>query len=131
MKYTPGDTAITTFTIASTELWKNGAGEPQEHTEWHQSLRQTRRDRSRTLAIEALVSFSKAGNAPSRGTTSSPAARVHDILVADKIGFLHSSPVPECVPSPSIVTLQVTRILPVTISGLRLLRVMLFIVTVS
>ena len=22
------------FTIASTERWKNGAGEPQEHTEW-------------------------------------------------------------------------------------------------
>jgi len=29
MKCTPGGTAITTFTIASTERWKNGAGEPQ------------------------------------------------------------------------------------------------------
>ena len=34
MKYTAGGTAIATFTIASTECWKNGAGEPQEHTEW-------------------------------------------------------------------------------------------------
>ena len=34
MKYTPGGTAITTFTMASTEGWKNGSGEPQEHTEW-------------------------------------------------------------------------------------------------
>ena len=34
MKYTPGGTAIATFTIASTERWKNSAGEPQEHTEW-------------------------------------------------------------------------------------------------
>ena len=34
MKYTVGGTAIATFTIASTERWKNGAGEPQEHTEW-------------------------------------------------------------------------------------------------
>ena len=34
MKYTPSGTAITTFTMASTERWKNGAGEPQEHTEW-------------------------------------------------------------------------------------------------
>ncbi|HEX8802109.1 MAG TPA: single-stranded DNA-binding protein [Terriglobales bacterium] len=34
MKYTPGGTAIATFTIASTERWKNSASEPQEHTEW-------------------------------------------------------------------------------------------------
>ena len=34
MKYTPGGTAIATFTIASTERWKNSAGEPQEHSEW-------------------------------------------------------------------------------------------------
>jgi single-strand DNA-binding protein len=34
LKYTPGGTAITTFTIAGTERWKNSAGEPQEHTEW-------------------------------------------------------------------------------------------------
>ena len=34
MKYTPGGTAITTFTVANTERWKNSAGEPQEHTEW-------------------------------------------------------------------------------------------------
>jgi single-strand DNA-binding protein len=34
MKYTAGGTAIATFTIASTERWKNSAGEPQEHTEW-------------------------------------------------------------------------------------------------
>ena len=43
----------------------------------------------------------------------------------------HSSPVPECVPRPSMVNLQTTRILPVTISLLRLWRVMLFIVVVS
>jgi hypothetical protein len=43
----------------------------------------------------------------------------------------HSSPVPECVPSLSMVTFEVTKILPVTISALRLVRVMLFIVTVS
>jgi single-strand DNA-binding protein len=34
MKYIPSGTAIATFTIASTERWKNSAGEPQEHTEW-------------------------------------------------------------------------------------------------
>ena len=34
MRYTPGGTAIATFTIASTERWKNSAGEPQEHTQW-------------------------------------------------------------------------------------------------
>ena len=34
MKYTAGGTAIATFTIASTERWKNSAGEPHEHTEW-------------------------------------------------------------------------------------------------
>ena len=34
MKYTAGGTAISTFTIANTERWKNSAGEPQEHTEW-------------------------------------------------------------------------------------------------
>src|ERR1700759_5501276 len=31
MKYTPGGTAITTFTMASTECCKYGVGEPQEH----------------------------------------------------------------------------------------------------
>ena len=30
-------TAIATFTIASTERWKNGTGEQQEHTEWFNS----------------------------------------------------------------------------------------------
>jgi single-strand DNA-binding protein len=34
MKYTPGGTAITTFSVASTERWKNSGGELQEHTEW-------------------------------------------------------------------------------------------------
>ncbi len=34
MKYTPAGTAITTFSVASTERWKNNSGEPQEHTEW-------------------------------------------------------------------------------------------------
>ena len=34
MKYTAGGTAIATFTTASTERWKNSAGEPEEHTEW-------------------------------------------------------------------------------------------------
>ena len=34
MKYIAGGTPITTFTIASTERWKNSAGGPQEHTEW-------------------------------------------------------------------------------------------------
>ena len=50
MKYTPGGTAIATFTIASTERWKNSAGEPQEHTEWFnvKVLRQTRRGHGRT-----------------------------------------------------------------------------------
>jgi single-strand DNA-binding protein len=34
MKYTPGGTAITTFSVASAERWKNNGGELQEHTEW-------------------------------------------------------------------------------------------------
>ena len=34
MKYIPSGTAIAAFTIASSERWKNSAGEPQEHTEW-------------------------------------------------------------------------------------------------
>ena len=34
MKYTPGGTAITTFSVDSTERWKNNSGELQEHTEW-------------------------------------------------------------------------------------------------
>jgi len=34
MKYTAGGTAIATFTIASTERWKNSAGEPLEIA-WH------------------------------------------------------------------------------------------------
>ena len=34
MKYIPSGTAIATFTIASTERWKNSAGEPLEIA-WH------------------------------------------------------------------------------------------------
>ena len=34
MKYIPSGSAIAAFTIASSERWKNSAGEPQEHTEW-------------------------------------------------------------------------------------------------
>ena len=76
MKYTPGGTAITTFTIASTERWKNGAGEPQEHTEWFNIKALANAPRSwPNTCTKAAGSFSKAGNGPSPGTTSSPAAR--------------------------------------------------------
>ena len=69
MKYTPGGTAIATFTIASTERWKNSAGEGQEHTEWFNI-------RSSANAPRSWPNTStKAGNGPNRGMTSSPAAR--------------------------------------------------------
>lgn len=35
MKYTPGGTAICKFRIATTEVYKDREGNPQERTEWH------------------------------------------------------------------------------------------------
>jgi single-strand DNA-binding protein len=34
-RYLPSGEAVTNFSIATTEKWKNKSGEPQEHTEWH------------------------------------------------------------------------------------------------
>lgn len=36
IRYTPSGTAVASFSIATTENWKNRDGEKQEHTEWHQ-----------------------------------------------------------------------------------------------
>jgi single-strand DNA-binding protein len=35
MRYTPSGLAVANVTIATTEAWKNKAGEAQESTEWH------------------------------------------------------------------------------------------------
>jgi single-strand DNA-binding protein len=34
-RYLPSGDAVTNFSIATTEKWKNKSGEQQEHTEWH------------------------------------------------------------------------------------------------
>jgi single-strand DNA-binding protein len=34
-RYLPSGEAVTNFSIATSEKWKNKSGEPQEHTEWH------------------------------------------------------------------------------------------------
>jgi len=35
MKYTPGGTAVSKFTLATNERWTSKTGEKQERTEWH------------------------------------------------------------------------------------------------
>jgi single-strand DNA-binding protein len=35
VRYTPKGTAVATFSVATTERWKDQEGQPQEHTEWH------------------------------------------------------------------------------------------------
>lgn len=35
LKYTPGGAAIATFSMATTEKWKDKSGQQQEKTEWH------------------------------------------------------------------------------------------------
>lgn len=35
VRYLPNGDAVSNFSIATTEKWKNQAGEPQEATEWH------------------------------------------------------------------------------------------------
>jgi single-strand DNA-binding protein len=35
MRHTTSGTAVTNFSMATNEKWKNSAGEPQERTEWH------------------------------------------------------------------------------------------------
>lgn len=34
MRYTPGGSPVTTFTVAAGRQWKDGSGEPREETEW-------------------------------------------------------------------------------------------------
>src|SRR6516225_1572803 len=76
MKYTTGGTAIATFTTASTERWKNSAGELQEHTEWFNIKALANAPRSwPNTCIKAAGSSSKAGNEPSPGMTSSRAGK--------------------------------------------------------
>jgi len=76
MKYTPGGTAIATFTIASTERWKNGAGDRRNTPSGSTSRPLANAPRSwPNICTKAAGSLSKAGNGPSPGTTSNPAAR--------------------------------------------------------
>lgn len=35
MKYTPSGVAVATFSMATSESWKDGDGQQQERTEWH------------------------------------------------------------------------------------------------
>src|SRR4029077_4937128 len=35
VRYTPGGAAVAKFSIATTEVWNDKAGQEQEHTEWH------------------------------------------------------------------------------------------------
>jgi single-strand DNA-binding protein len=76
MKYIAGGTAITTFTIASTERWKNSGGEPQEHTEWFNIKVFGKRAEiiAEHLHKRSRI-FLEGGNGPSPGTISNPAAR--------------------------------------------------------
>ena len=34
LRYAGSNTVIATFSVASTERWKDGNGDPKEHTEW-------------------------------------------------------------------------------------------------
>ena len=35
VRYTPKGTAVATFSVATTERWKDQDGQQKEHTEWH------------------------------------------------------------------------------------------------
>jgi single-strand DNA-binding protein len=35
LRHTPGGTAVAKFSVATNEVWKDKAGQKQEHTEWH------------------------------------------------------------------------------------------------
>ena len=35
VRYTQNETPVATFSVASTERWKDSEGNKQEHTEWH------------------------------------------------------------------------------------------------
>ena len=76
MKYTAGGTAIATFTIASTERWKNSAESRRNTPRGSTSRPSANVPRSLpNICTKAAGSFSKAGNEPSPGMTNSPAAR--------------------------------------------------------
>ena len=35
LRHTPGGAAVAKFSVATNEVWKDKAGQKQEHTEWH------------------------------------------------------------------------------------------------
>ena len=37
-RYTPADTAVANFTVATNESWKDASGENQDKTEWHRCV---------------------------------------------------------------------------------------------
>ena len=37
-RYTPNDTAVANFTVATNESWKDASGENQDKTEWHRCV---------------------------------------------------------------------------------------------
>jgi len=93
MKYTPGGTAITTFSVASTERWKNNDGELQEHTEWFNAKSFGRR-------AEVAAEFLKKGSRvflegrqriESWDDKKSGEKRYRCFLYIDKIEFLGDS----------------------------------------
>jgi len=92
MKYTASGTAITTFTIASTERWKNGAGEPQEHTEFNIKAFGKRAE----IVAEHLHKGSRIFLEGRQRTESwdykqSGGKKYMTFVYADKIGFLGES----------------------------------------
>ena len=77
VKYSQQGTAIAQFSVATTERWKDKAGELQEHTEWFAVKTSAGGQRSSArVCTKDPASISKAASVRSRGTTSRRAASI-------------------------------------------------------
>lgn len=94
LKFGQSNTAIATFSVASTERWKDGNGEPKEHTEWFNIKAFGRRAE---IAGEFLKKGSRVFLEGRKRTESwddkqSGERKYRDFVYADKIEFLDSKP---------------------------------------
>jgi single-strand DNA-binding protein len=92
LKYGASNTTIATFSVATTERWKDGNGDPKEHTEWFNIKAFGRRAE---IAGEFLKKGSRVYLDGRKRTESwedkqSGEKKYRDFVYADKLEFLDS-----------------------------------------
>ena len=90
LKYGASNTTIATFSVATTERWKDGNGDPKEHTEWFNIKAFGRRAEiaGQFLAKGSRIYLEGRKRTESWDDKQSGERKYRDFLYADKIEFL-------------------------------------------